>query len=90
MPIFHLKPIVAMLEDPAWGASTHRKEVWVNAASEAEARGLATGRLEDGEANLPGIASSPSPWMSPALVQARVVEAAPSGMTIPLNVVVAA
>jgi hypothetical protein len=89
MPIFHLKPIAAMLDDPAWNASTHRSEVWVNAPDEAEARGLATGKLENGEANIPGVSSSPSPWMSPALVQARLVESAPSGMKIPDRVVVA-
>jgi hypothetical protein len=89
MPIFHLKPVVAMLEDPAWSASTHRKDVWVNATSEKEARDLATGKLENGEANLPGVSSSPSPWLSTELVEVHEVGEGPSGMSIPHKVVVA-
>ena len=89
MPVFHLKPIVANLEDPAWGTSTHRKECWVNAVSEAEARGLASGKFQDGEATIPGHAGRPSPWRDPRLVAAEPSEP-PPGMTIPVNVVVAA
>jgi hypothetical protein len=90
MPIFHLKPIVAMLDDPAWSASTHRKDVWVNAASEKEARDLATGKLENGEANLPGAPIRKGPWLSSTLVEVHEVSAAPSDMKIPNNTVVAA
>lgn len=88
MPLFHLKPVVATLEDPAWGSSTHRKECWVDAASEAEARGMASGKFQDGEATIPGHDGVPSPWRDPRLVAAQV-SAPPPGMTIPANTVVA-
>ncbi len=88
MPIFHLKPIVAQLEDPAWQTSTFRNECWVNARDEAEARGLASGKFQNGEATIPGHPGRPSPWRDPHLVEARPSHP-PPGMTIPVNVVVA-
>lgn len=88
MPIYHLRPVVAALEDAAWQTSTHRTECWVNAANEEEARGLASGKFQDGEATLPGHAGRPSPWRNPDLV-AVAEAAAPNGMRIPQNTVVA-
>ena len=88
MPIYHLTPVVASLENPDWAASQHRQEVWVNARDEAEARGLASGRLEVAGVNMPGHPSGPSPWTSEALVSVREVEAGPNGMTIPPGTVV--
>ena len=79
-----------MLDDPAWATSSvQRGECWANCASEDEARGLAPGRFEDGGANMPGHASAPSPWRDPRLVEVRVVDAPPAGMSIPANVIVA-
>ena len=86
MPIYHLKPVVAELEDAAWGTSTHRRECWVNAASEAEARGIASGKFQDGEATIPGHAGRPSPWRDARLVLAAEV-APPEGASIPVNTV---
>ncbi|MBO0710798.1 MAG: hypothetical protein J2P47_05900 [Acetobacteraceae bacterium] len=87
MSIFHLKPIPGRLDDPHWRASPYRGECWVNAASEDEARGLASARYEDARQNIPGVSSGPSPWMEPRLVAAQR-EAEPSdGTDIPSGVV---
>jgi hypothetical protein len=90
MPIYHLKPIVALLEDPAWeSVGPHRAECWANAPTEEVARGMASGRYENAEANMTGHRQSPSPWRDPRLVEVRELDAAPSGMSIPENVIVA-
>jgi hypothetical protein len=89
MPIFYLKPVLAALDDPAWNSSQFRSECWVNAATEAEARGLATGKFQDGNATIPGHPSAPNPWQDPALVEASVAETAPNNMIIPNGTVVA-
>jgi hypothetical protein len=90
MPIFHLKPVAALLDDPAWDSvGSHRSECWANAATEAEARGLASGRYENAGANMPGHSASPSPWRDPRLVEVHLLDAPPFGMKIPENVIVA-
>jgi hypothetical protein len=90
MPIYHLKPVVAMLEDPAWGSvGPHRAECWANAPSEEVARGMASGRYENAGANMTGYRASPSPWRDPRLVEVRELDAPPGGMSIPENVIVA-
>jgi hypothetical protein len=89
MPIFHLKPIVGNLEHHAWDTSLFRGECWVNAESEAEARGLASGEYQNGGATIPGISERPSPWYDPALVEIGEVPEGPSGMRIPKHTVVA-
>ena len=90
MPIYHLKPVVGMLEDPAWRTSSvQQSECWANCASEDEARGMASGNYEDAGANMPGHSRAPSPWRDPRLVEVRVVESGPAGMSIPANVIVA-
>lgn len=88
MPIFRLHPVVALLEDPGWGSSPYRGEVWVNAADEAEARGLASGRYEDARANIPGHSAAPSPWLDRRLVELETHDEAPDGMSIPNGVVI--
>ena len=90
MPIYHLKPVAALLDDPAWQTSSvQRSECWANCASEDEARGMASGSYEDAGANMPGHSRAPSPWRDPRLVAVHVVDAAPLGMSIPANVIVA-
>jgi hypothetical protein len=89
MPIFRLKPVVAMLENAAWASSRFRSECWVNAADETEARALATGKFQNGEATIPGHAPAPNPWHDATLVEASLCAAAPNGMTIPNGTVVA-
>jgi hypothetical protein len=87
--IFHAKPVLALLGDPAWGNNPYRGECWVNAADEAEARGLISGRYADANTNIPGVSKGPAPWMDPNLVEVVAVEAPPAGMSIPNGVVVA-
>ncbi len=87
MPIFRLKPVTALLEDAAWCNSPYHGQVWVNAADEAEARGLASGRYEDASVNIPGVSRGPSPWMDPRLVQSIPEAAGPDGAKIPNGVV---
>ncbi len=90
MPIYHLKPVVALLEDPAWeSVGPHRAECWANAPTEDVARGMASGRYENAEANMTGHRDSPSPWRDPRLVVVYELEAPPFGMSIPENVIVA-
>ena len=90
MPIYHLKPVPALLDDPAWQTSSvQRTECWANCANETEARGMASGSYEDAGANMPGHSSAPSPWRDPRLVEARVLAEPPFGMSIPENVIVA-
>jgi hypothetical protein len=50
---------------------------------------MASGRYENAEANMTGHRQSPSPWRDPRLVEVRELDAAPSGMSIPENVIVA-
>ena len=89
MPIFHLKPVNAFLDDPAWASvGPQRGECWANVATEEEARGMASGRYENAEANMTGHSSAPSPWRDPRLVEVRIVDAPPGGMSIPPNVIV--
>lgn len=88
MPIFHLKPVVALLEDPAWESTPYRGEIWVNTARAEDARPLAAARYEDARANVPGVSASPSAWLSERLVSIEVVDAVPGGMDIPEGVVV--
>lgn len=88
MPIYHLKPVAAHLDDPAWETSPTRGECWANVESEEVARGMASGRFENAEANMTGHASAPSPWRDPRLVDVRIVDAPPGGMSIPNNVIV--
>jgi hypothetical protein len=87
--IFHAKPVLALLDDPAWGENSYRGECWVNAADETEARGLISGRYADATTNIPGIAAGPAPWMDPRLVHVVAMEAQPPGMSIPNGVVLA-
>jgi hypothetical protein len=87
--IFHAKPILSKLDDPAWGNNPVRSECWVNAADETEARGLISGRYANANTNIPGIAAGPAPWMDPALVTVEALDAPPPGMTIPNGVVIA-
>ncbi len=90
MPIYHLKPVLALLDDPAWQTSSvQQTECWANCASEDEARGMASGRYEDAGANMTGHSSAPSPWRDPRLVEVHVLDAPPFGMSIPANVIVA-
>ena len=88
MPIYHLTPVVATLEDPVWAASLHRQEVWVNARDEAEARGMASAKLESADVNMEGVSAGPSPWASAAFVAAHELAEGPNGMTIPNGTVV--
>lgn len=88
MPFFRLKPIANLTDDPDWRTSPYQGECWVNAASEAEARGLVSGRYEDAAANIPGRSRAPSPWQQERLVAVERYEAAPDGMDIPAGVVV--
>ena len=87
MPIYRLKPVAALLEDAAWHNSPYHGEVWVNAADEAEARGLTSGRYEDAAANIPGVHRAPSPWLDARLVQAIPEATGPNGVDIPNGVV---
>jgi hypothetical protein len=87
MPIYHVKPIVAALEDPAWQSSNTRAECWVNAANVAEARGLVSGRYENAEVNIPGHSRGPSPWQDPRLVEVREVDGPPNGARLPSGVI---
>ncbi len=87
MPIYRLKPVASLLEDPAWRNSPYNGELWVNAASEAEARGLASGRYEDARANIPGVHRGPSPWLDERLVRALSEPSGPNGVEIPNGVV---
>ena len=90
MPIYHIKPVPAMLDDPGWATSSvQRSECWANCVSEEVARGMASGRFEDAGANMPGHSRAPSPWRDPWLVEVRVLDAPPFGMSIPENVIVA-
>lgn len=89
MPIFHLTPVVTMLDQAAWQNSPYRGEVWANARDEAEARGLVSGRYEDAGANIPGVSRGPSPWQDAQLVAVEEVAEGPNGMAIPDGVVVA-
>lgn len=89
MPIFHVKPVLALLDDEAWRNSPYRGECWVNAADEAEARGLISGRYEDARVNIPGRSEGPSPWMDQRLVGMERLDTPPLGMDIPNGVVVA-
>ncbi|HEY0418035.1 MAG TPA: hypothetical protein VGC80_00805 [Acetobacteraceae bacterium] len=89
MPIFFIKPIPALLEDPDWRVSPYKGPCWVNAENETEARRLIAGRYEDANANNSAESDAPSPWMQPRLAHAEVLPAPPEGMTIPLGVVVA-
>ena len=89
MPIYRLSPVLSALGDPAWGESPVRDECWVNAADEAEARGMASARFQDARATVPGHASAPSPWRDARLVAASENAEAPAGMTIPYGTVVA-
>jgi hypothetical protein len=88
MPIYHLKPIPALLDDPAWVSSRMRGEAWVNGADEAEARALASGQFQDATGTVPGHAAPVSPWREARLVAATLCERAPEGMTIPNGTVV--
>ena len=88
MPIYHLKPVVTLLEDPAWESTPYRGEVWVNTQRAEDARALAAGRYEDARANVPGVSATESAWMSERLVSIEVMDAPPSGMDIPDGVVV--
>ena len=87
--LFHAKPLLATLEDPAWTDAPYRGECWVNAADEQEARGLISGRYMNAAANIPGHARGPSPWMDARLVAVQEIAEPPAGMTIPTGVVVA-
>jgi hypothetical protein len=87
MPIFHLKPVPALLDDPAWANSLFKGECWVNAANEIEARRLASGRYEDARANIPGQSRGPGPWMQPRLVAVMRYEHPPLGFDLPRGVV---
>jgi hypothetical protein len=87
MPIFRLKPVASLLEDAAWRNSPVSDELWVNAADEAEARGLASGRYEAAGTNIPGVSSGASPWLDPRLVQAVAEQTGPGGRPIPAGVV---
>lgn len=89
MPIYHLKPVLAVLDNAAWANSPYQGECWVNAADETEARGLVSGRYEDARANIPGHSAGPSPWMDAKLVAVDVLAEPPPGMQIPNGVVVA-
>ena len=88
MPIFHLKPVVTTLEDPAWESTPYRGEVWVNTDRAEDARALAAGRYEDARANVPGVSAMESAWLSERLVSLEEVDKGPSGMDIPPGVVV--
>ena len=88
MPIFHVKPVTALLEDAAWNSSHTRAECWVNAASAAEARGMVSGRYENADVNVTGHSSGPSPWQDERLVEVHEIPEGPNGMKIPNGVVV--
>lgn len=62
MPIFCLRPVVALLEDPAWRNSPYSGPVWANAGDENDARLLASGRFQDARADIPGVSGGNSPW----------------------------
>ena len=57
MPIYHLRPVLARLDDPAWQTSRIRSECWVNGADEADARDLASGQFQDAAQTVPGEAN---------------------------------
>ena len=88
MPIFHMKPVLARLDDPAWATSRLRGECWVNGADEAEARELASGHCQDAAGTIPGEANPHSAWRDPNLVEAKLLERGPENMTIPNGTVV--
>ena len=88
MPIYHVKPITAALEDPAWASSHNRAECWVHAADPAEARGMVSARYENAEVNVTGHSSGPSPWHDERLVEVHEIDAMPNGMKVPYGVVV--
>lgn len=87
MPIFRLKPVAALLDEPAWQSSPYKGELWANAVSEVEARGLASGRYEDAGANVPGVSKGPSPWLDPRLVVVTAEPEGPGGQDVPAGVV---
>ncbi len=87
MPIFRLQPVAALLEDAAWRNSPVHDVLWVNAADEAEARALASGRYDAAGANIPGVSAGPSPWLDARLVRASPEAAGPDGAAIPVGVV---
>jgi hypothetical protein len=89
MPIFHLTPVLAKLDHADWATSTFRGEAWVNAESADAARGIASGKFQDGGASLPGHGSAPSPWRAAELVEVQEVQDTPNGMVIPENTIVA-
>ncbi len=89
MPIFYLRPAAAHLDHAAWSSCTFRGECWVNAKDEGTARGIASGKFQNGGATIPGVSETPSPWRNIDLVAVLEVPAGPSGMRIPENTVVA-
>lgn len=89
MPIFHLKPVLARLDDPAWQEAPYRGDCWVNAADEHEARLLVSGRYDNANINIGGDAAQGSPWVLPGLVACEQVPGPPDGPDIPNGVVVA-
>ena len=88
MPIFLLRPEPSLLREPAWDNSPYRGDLWVNAADEAEARGLASGRYENAAATVTGVRQGSSPWLDARLVRCSEEQAGPDGMAIPDGVVV--
>jgi hypothetical protein len=90
MPIYHVQPVVTLLEDSAWVSSDTRSECWVNAVDAAEARGLVSGRYENAPVNMPGHSGGPSPWRDERLVRVQEVEAAPNGTTLAPGVILGA
>ncbi|CAH2600438.1 conserved protein of unknown function [Rhodovastum atsumiense] len=82
MPLYRLKPVVGLLEDPDWRLTGHRGTVWVNAGNEQDARQLASERFDAAQGNLPADAKVISVWLQPRLVTAEI-GAAPPGPDLP-------
>jgi len=74
MPVFSLRPLADLLEDPDWRTIPYRGECWVTAADEAEARGVISVRYAHARAS-----AAPCPWLQRRLVAVELFEIAPVG-----------
>lgn len=82
MPLYRLEPAIAYISDEDWSASTHKKDVLVEAASEKQARQIAhdrfwiaTSKTSDGSIPL-------NPWKDHEKVHSTEVDKVPPGMTV--------
>jgi hypothetical protein len=74
MPVFSLRPLDHLLDDPAWAAVPYRGECWVTATDEDEAREAVSFRYAHARR-----AHAPCPWLQRRLVAVRRFELAAGG-----------